>query len=293
MNFVISIAAGVVATVAVLLTQTAFWRIRNLLPAGALFFGIKGVSDPCLVFVRRMVDPEKSGKFVTPVPNYSPVIEQPAIPASTEFKPCQNIPWVTSVPTAQAMSHVLNVLGQIQRVQNIQLCFHDADYGRWDSPMIIIGGGWKAERALSECDPCFTLDKRGFTLRATQDVFAPKSRDEDIGLLQKMVNPATGKPVWILHGFRGNGVVAASYALARWWRPIGWLYGKRTFGLLVSSNDRDGWQQSHVISLHPYPTRMRRTVCFWAWRKLQHAMRLPDARIQPIQPQSPVEQNEQ
>ena len=74
----------------------------------------------------------------------------------------------------------------------------------------------------------------------------PKSDEEDIGLLQKMINPTNSQPVWLIHGLRGASVIAASYALVRYWKYLGWLYGKNPFGLLVTCNDKDGWQQSHI-----------------------------------------------
>jgi len=252
-NLGTSVLAGVIVTVVVLITRIIFYRILIALPAGALFQGIKNVSDTCLVFIRRMTDPEKRGKFKTPRPNYSSVFDNSKTPYAMEFDNNQNIPWVTSTATAQAIAHVLNVLGRVGRTSNIELTYHDKDYDKWDSPMFIIGGGWKRNRATDTCNPYFKLTKEGFILVETKELFKPElnDEDEDFGLLQKTINPTNGNPIWIIDGYRGLGVVAASYCLVRWWKYLGWIYGKKPFALIVRVNDKDGWQQCHIIRLHP------------------------------------------
>jgi len=84
-----------------------------------------------------------------------------------------------------------------------------------------------------------------------------------------MINPTNNQPVWLVHGYRGSGAVAASYALVRWWRYLGWIYGKKPFGLLVRFNDKDGWQQSHIISLHPKPNWFTKLIHPYSWHNLK------------------------
>jgi hypothetical protein len=266
----ISILAGVIVTVFVLLTRMLFYRIRDALPAGALFCGIRGVSDPCLIFIRRMTDPEQKGQFKTPKPLYQ-VISKDSLYCQ-QFDENWNIPWVTSTATAQAMSQILNTLGRVGRTDNIEITYHDTDYDRWDAPMFIVGGGWKCWRAYATCKPYFTLSKTGFGLSARNEVFKPRNAEEDMGLLQKTYNPSNGLPVWILDGYRGAGVIAASYSLVRWWKYLGWLYGKKPFGLLVSCNDRDGWQQSHILNLYPRPTWFVKLRHPFSWGHLRKVM---------------------
>lgn len=266
----ISILASIIVTIVVLLTRLFFYRIRDALPAGSLFRGIANVSDPCLVFIRRMTDLEKTGKFKTPRP--SSTIPRESQPLHTvKYDMNQNIPWVTSTATAQAMAHVLNVLGRAGRTDNIELTFHDKDYDRWDAPMFIVGGGWKRDRAVRTCKPYVQIQQNGFVLNETEEVFAPQKADEDIGLLQKTINPTNSQTVWILDGFRGIGVTAASYSLVRWWKQLGWIYGNKPFALLVRVNEKDGWQQSHIIKLHPPPKFLTKLVHRYSWRVLKNA----------------------
>jgi len=120
-----------------------------------------------MIFIRRMTDLEQSGSYLTPSPNYSPISNGSKIEYSTHFTKNKNIPWVTSTATATAMAHILNVLGRIGRSENIEITYHDKDYERWDAPMIIIGGGWKANRAFKTCNPYYQLRPNGFTLLST------------------------------------------------------------------------------------------------------------------------------
>lgn len=267
-NLGISVLAGFLVTIAVLLTRIMFYRIRDALPAGSLFHGIANVSDPCLIFILRMKDTGQSGEFITPVPNYSPS----GIPNVVTFQKRQNTPWVTSVPEAQTLAHILNVLGRIGRTENLDVTFPDKEYDRWDAPMIILGGSWKATRAFETCNPYFRYQNGAFQLLPTNESFSPSSSEEDIGLLQKMINPTNGQPVWVIMGYRGAGTIAAAYALVRWWRYLGWLYGEKPFGLLVLMNDKDGWQQSRIISLYPRPSWFTKIMHFHAWNALKKGM---------------------
>lgn len=244
-NILIGTIGSIFATIAVLLTRLAFYRIRDLFPARAVFHGIAGSDDPCLVFVQRLTDPEKRGEYIAYLPKYAVTAGQP------DCQKYQLIPWVTGINATQSVSHVLNALGRAGRTKNIQIVFVDRDYDRWDAPQFIIGGNWKSTRAYETCNPFFLYRDGTFALQPTGENFFPQSNDHDIGLLQKMINPSTGLPVWVAMGLRGSGTNTATYALSRWWREIGILYGKHPFGILLEINDKDGWQQQRILSIYP------------------------------------------
>jgi hypothetical protein len=269
---ILGIFSSILAAIAVLITREIFYYIRDRLPAGALFRNIARVSDPCLIFTLRMKDTTQSGKFITPIPNYSAVHKQAANQNPNQFENRTNTPWVTSTPEAQSLALILNVLGRVGRTENIEVTFPDKEYDRWDAPMFSLGGNWKTMRAFETCKPHFKFKNDAFVLLPTKEQFAPSSPEEDMGLLQKMINPNNGLPVWIVMGYRGAGTVSASYALSRWWKYLGILYGAKTFGLLVAFDDRDGWQQSHIVSLYPKPkwhTIFRHP---YAWHMLRKRM---------------------
>ena len=264
-TLLIGILGSIIATVVVLLTQTAFYKIRDRLPARALFNGIAGSGAPCLVFIPRMTDVQQEGQFLEPLPRYAVVTNQ------SQFGTRQHIPWVNSIAVTQSVAHVLNVLGLAGRTENIQIAFVDEDFDQWESPMFILGGGWKATRAFENCHPHFAFQGNSFVLRPTGERFSPCSHEHDIGLLQKMINPATGLPVWIAMGGRGAGTNAATCALNRWWKKLGAVYGSKPFGVLLEMNDRDGWQQARIISVHPQPAWHRKLRHPYAWRALCQA----------------------
>jgi hypothetical protein len=267
-NIIIGAIGSILATILVLLTRLGFYKIRDMLPARALFQGIAGTDALCRVFIIRMTDTQHSGQFLTPVPRYAVATKQ------QEFQGRQLTPWVTSTAEAQSVAHVLNVLGRAGRTDNIEIGFVDEDFDDWQSPMIILGGSWKAERAFATCNPIFSFSDDAFRLHETGEVFRPRTDDHDLGLLQKMINPSTGLPVWVAMGWRGAGTNAATCALARLWKELGTVYGSRPFGLMVEMNDRDGWQQFGIIRLHPCPrwwTKMLHPKAWAALRRVQIA----------------------
>jgi hypothetical protein len=141
--------------------------------------------------------------------------------------------------------------------------------------MIILGGNWKAERALAICNPIFSFSDDTFRLRETGESFRPRTDDHDLGLLQKMLNPFSGLPVWVAIGWRGAGTNAATCALVRLWKELGIVYGSRPFGLMVEMNDRDGWQQFGIIRLHPRPRWWKKMLHPKAWAALRHLQIAP------------------
>lgn len=265
---VIAIGAigSVIATVVVLVTRLAFYKVRDRFPAYALFKSIVGSDVQCLVFTLRLTDMKKEGKFLTPLPKYAVASSQP------EYEQRQLTPWVTSTSETQAVANILNVLGRVGRTENIQLVFVDQDSGRWDAPMFILGGNWKATRSFETCMPIFSYRDGKIILESTKDVYKPKTNDHDIGFLQKTINPATGLPVWVAMGWRGAGTVAATYALLRWWKEIGILYGSRPFGMLIGMNDKDGWQQCRIVRIYPEPKCYKKILHPVVWKKISKAM---------------------
>lgn len=266
-NLITSLLGSILATFLILLTRLAFYKIRDMFPARALFKGIVGSDDPFLVFIVRLIDPQREGRFLTPVPCWHAVVTP-----QEEYDRRQHIPWVNSIDETYSVAHILNVLGIVGRRKNIRIVFVDRDYDQWDAPMFILGGNWKARRAFESCDPYFVFRDNSFILEPTSETFSPSTLDNDMGLLQKMINPTTGYPVWLAMGWRGAGTNAASYAIWKWWKELGILFGSRTFGLLLEMNDRDGWQQSFIVKLYPLPCRYKRVLHPLAWRRIRRSM---------------------
>jgi len=257
---------SIVATVIVLTTRLIFYKVRDLFPAHSLFRGIVDSKVRCLVFALRLTDMKQEGKFLSPLPKYAVASSQP------EFESRQLTPWVTSTSETQSVAHILNVLGRVGRTENIQLVYVDQAFDRWDAPMFILGGSWKARRSFETCRPNFSFRDGKFILEPTKETYQPKTNDHDIGILQKMINPATGFPVWVAMGWRGAGTVAATYALSRWWKEIGILYGSQNFGILLGMNDKDGWQQCSIVRMYPEPKVYKKLLHPVAWKKISNAI---------------------
>lgn len=257
---------SILATVVVLVTRIIFYKVRDLFPAHSLFRGIVGSDLPCLIFTLRLTDMKREGKFLTPIPKYAVASPQ------EEYEGRQLTPWITSTSETQAVANILNILGRVGRTKNIQILFVDQDSGRWDAPMFILGGNWKATRSFETCMPIFSYRDEKVILESTKDIYRPKTSDHDIGFLQKTINPVTGFPVWVAMGWRGAGTVAATYALLRWWKEIGILYGSHPFGILIGMNDKDGWQQSHIVRIYPEPKCYKKIIHPIVWKRILKAI---------------------
>ena len=265
-NILIGAVGSIIATIAVLLTRIAFYKIRDLFPSRSLFKGIVGTDEPCYVFIQRLTDPNREGNYIARMPEYAVTSPQP------QHQPYQLLPWVTSIDGIQSVSNILNTLGRTGRTKNIQIMYVDRDFDRWNAPMFIIGGSHKSDRAYQTCEPFFIYRDGAFLLQVTRESFIPRTNDHDIGLLQKMFNPSTGLPVWLAMGMRGAGTTTATYALARWWKEFGILFGNRCFGMLLEFNDQDGWQQHRIIRIYPEVRWYSKLLHPIAWKKLCGAM---------------------
>lgn len=267
-EIIVGVVVSIIATIFILLTRLFFYKVRDSLPAGSLFKDITNSRKLCVIFIRRMKDVEQKGEFKSPLPDYNSL----ATSTNNEknYEGIINTPWVASMFDSHALAHILNVLGKIGRTENIEVSFPDKDFDKWDSPMFILGGTRKAERALEIASPIYKYQykKSQFILLPTNEVFKQESEDIDIGLLQKLKNPTNNLPIWLCSGHRGAGTTAAAYTLVRYWKCLGWLYGDKPFGLLVSFNDKDGWQQSKIISVYPKPNLLKRLFFFSSWKKI-------------------------
>ena len=257
---------SVLATIVVLLTRIFLYKIHDMFPARALFKGVAGSDNPFLVFIVRLLDLQMEERYLTPVPRYAVVTQQ------ENYEVRQHIPWVNSVEETNSIGHVLNVLGSAGIRKNIRIVFVDQYYDQWDAPMFILGGNWKAHRALSLCNPHFVFRDNEFFLEAEQQPYQPSASDADLGLLQKMINPTTGYPIWLAMGWRGAGTSAAAHALWRWWKELGILFGSKTFGLLLEMNDRDGWQQYGIVRLYPSPRWYKKILHPLSWRRIKRCI---------------------
>ncbi len=263
---IIGAVGSIFATIIVLITRLIFYKVIDFFPAHSLFRGIVDTNSPCLVFALRLTDMKQEGKFLSPLPKY-------AVASSQEnFEPRQLTPWVTSTSETQSVAHILNVLGRVGKTENVQLVYVDQAYDRWDAPMFILGGSWKSRRSFETCRPIFSYRDGKFVLEPTKESYQPRTNDHDIGILQKMINPATGLPVWVAMGWRGAGTEAATYVLSKFWKEIGILYGSRKFGILIGMNDMDGWQQCSIVRMHPEPKIYTKLLHFIAWKKISNAI---------------------
>lgn len=262
------ILSSVLASIFVLLTRTLYYKFNDTSPSNRLFNHIKNSKEKCLVLQVRLRDKELKGEFVTPIPEYSTLSNQ-----NINFEGRQITPYVLSAEDSSAVAMVLNVLGKVGRTDNIYISYIDKDYDKWENPMFLVGGNWKTNRVFENFKPFYIYENGKFIIRETKQSFSQKDSNDDLGLLEKVYNPKTKKPIWILMGMRGAGTAGAAYSLVRWWRIFGKLYGKKPFGLVVQFSDKDGWQDSSIISYYPNPKFIKKVIHLRTFIKLKQLIK--------------------
>ena len=265
---ILGVFSSILATIFVLLTRLIFYKFRGNRPSNKLFNFIKNSKEQCKVTLVRLYDKELKGEYVTRTPNYSAFSSPEAQYVSRNL-----IPFVISAEDSNAVSMVLNLLGKIGRTENIQISYIDNDWNNWEDPTFLIGGSWKTTRVFENFKPYYIIENHEFVIKETGDTFFQKHADDDLGLIEKVYNPNTQKPIWILIGMRGAGTAGAAYSLSKWWEIFAKLYGKKTFGFVVQFNDKDGWQNASIISYYPNPTCFKKLVHLKAYLKLKKLLK--------------------
>ena len=260
----IGILSSILATLFVLITNKLFNKFIDTLPANKLFNYIKNSKEECLVSQIRLRDKDLKSEFLTPIPDYSSFN-----PSQKQYEGRQLIPYVISAEDSNAVSMILNLLGKIGRTENIQISYIDKDWDKWENPMFLIGGNWKTTRVFENFNPYYVIKNDKFVIQKTGQAFYQKNPNDDLGLIEKVYNPNTKKPIWIIIGMRGAGTSGAAYSFLKWWKIFGKLYGKKTFGFIVQFNDKEGWQNSSIISYYPNPTFIKKVVYIRTYLKLK------------------------
>lgn len=119
--------AGFGATIAVLLALEIFRLVRDRSAAGSLFNGIANSSEGRQIYIIRMKDEQKSGKYITPIPDYSPSGD------STKYEGRQLTPWVTSTAEAEALKKTMPDADVKQNFHPTYEVFHSASIAKEDA----------------------------------------------------------------------------------------------------------------------------------------------------------------
>jgi hypothetical protein len=180
---ILGIISSILATIFVLLTRTAYYKIIDKLPANRLFNYIKNSKEKCLVFQNRLQDTELKGEFVVPIPDYSTFPGQ-----KQRYEKRQLTPYVLSAEDSSAVAMILNVLGEVGRTDNIHISYIDKDYDKWENPMFLVGGNWKTNRVFENYNPYYIYQNGKFIITETNESFSQKDPNDDLGLLVKVYN---------------------------------------------------------------------------------------------------------
>ena len=187
-----------------------------------------------------------------------------------------NIPVVWADVDAQAVADLLNVLGQVGKIHNLQVVRRSEDDGNRDCHLVVVGGQDQNARHFyaDMQDVYYRMDDAGLYKAPTGTKLAPDPTGQyGYGVILKARNPykVIGRPgsALLVGGFGVLGTLAASHYLRTHLRDLGVLFGRETFGVVVRASVAGGHQTvERVVELdRPGLT---------TWRKVKRALRRLD-----------------
>jgi hypothetical protein len=168
------------------------------------------------------------------------------------FSSIKNIQYVWARVEGIALANILNVLGQINKKENIEIVEMSKDTGLWDSNIIIIG---------AQAQKCFdfyrTMEKVAYRMDAEQirdgvtDSIIPREDGYGYGIIIKTINPYVPKNNGIgilIGGYGVLGTEAASYYFRNHCAELGNKFKKKSFGIVVRAAITAGAQSVERLS---------------------------------------------
>ncbi len=184
-----------------------------------------------------------------------------------------NIPVVWADVDAQAVADLLNVLGQVGKIHNLQVVRRSEDGGNRDCHLVVVGGQDQNARHFYAHmqDVYYRMDDAGLYEAHAGVKLAPDPTGQyGYGVILKARNPdkITGRPglALLVGGFGVLGTLAASHYLRTHLRDLGVLFGRETFGVVVRASVAGGHQTVERVVEFDRPG-------LTTWRKVKRALR--------------------
>lgn len=207
------------------------------------------------IFVREMVS--QDNKYYSDLPTGG-------------IQTWQNFP-VVGLTDVEAVTDVLNLLGQAGRVTNIAWRKVASESGLWDEPQISVGGSFKTDRILEICMPKYVVYQPPDTFVVSRGPVFIADATHDYGLIAKVRHPQTGVSCLVLFGFGMAGTAAAGRFFRRHAAHLARVYGSRPFALILRVGWHDGsasaepaWMSSNAATFLP----IVHPLVWWKYRSL-------------------------
>ncbi len=191
-------------------------------------------------------------KYITRFPQPTPTDH-----ANLGIQKKLNIDPVASGADSECVADIFNILGQVQKTNNIFIGDLINDWNMWSSPIFSVGFNPKTHKLMEKGDPIlFQLVNDSLKIKDTEISFGC-NLPNDAGIIQKTFDKESKNPVFILAGLGTIGTSAAGYVLKNNFVKFGKLFGNNPFCVFFKVKIDEGKNSALIQKIVPKPKLLR------------------------------------
>jgi len=217
-------------------------------PLRILFGQLCSNKIPCYIYFVKLFDVERKNSFAYKLSDYFPPH------TSNKIANKINTPYVWAEADGQCALDVINTLGSIGKVTNVEIKDPAKDWDLWNGNIICVGGSEKVYSILDICKPklcTLSGDKCRIKMPSGEELNAVNN--DDYGMIQKMKNPHTGFDCWIILGVGVMGTLSAGSYLRKYCKEIAKIFGGREFCCIIKTRFEQGSDSGVLYRAWPNP----------------------------------------
>ena len=241
-------------------------RVRRIKPIRRLLGDLADNKADCDIFVRQIFS--DTGCYKSKHPDY--------LPPHTSGKTTQwrNIQFVVSTADMRAATDFTNLLGQVGKKERVLFRSEDRDWALWDTNVVVIGGGFKADRIFEFAKPArITLSHSKGSFKAVSGETFKAEAGNDYGLIYKVTNPENHRKCILIMGLGVHGTAGAIYYLKTRAQRLGKMFAGGDFAFVVRVRVDRGPELVTPGWYSPEPVWFRKMAHWVTWRRMLRGVR--------------------
>ncbi|MBU4252795.1 MAG: hypothetical protein KJ931_04240 [Candidatus Omnitrophica bacterium] len=243
-----AILGSIIIPILWFLTQWLINFCISKMPLKALFGKLCANEIPCYIYFVKLFDQKRENTYIYNLSDYFP----PRTSNRTNKK--INTPYVWGEADGQCALDVVNTLGSVGKVDNIEIKDPAKDWDLWNGNIICIGGSEKVYSILDICKLKYcTLSEDRCRIKLPSGEELDAINGDDYGVIQKMKHPHTGFDCWLIVGVGVLGTLAAGYYLRKYCKEFGKIFGGREFCCIIKGRFEQGRESGIPFRVWPEP----------------------------------------
>lgn len=168
-----------------------------------------------------------------------------------------NVNPVWSESDGRCATDIFNLLGRVDKTDNVKIAETIKDWDRREVPIFSIGFNPKTHDLITECSPINFSGLDRDVLKIDGHSIELNSRmPYDAGIIQKTFLRDRNIPVFILAGHGMMGTELSGYFLKENFIILGKLYGDKPFCILLKTDVTKGKTYHEVKGIYPKPSSL-------------------------------------